>query len=400
MTFKRPEIFFRAVLPIRSEDFYEELGACLNSLLLMAKETDARVFKLVVFHDPVDEDEDQLHYQYTREAIGRYFPSGCPTWVMTGHAPELGYKVSIEAGFLKSGSCKIAYRQTGVLNYVMLEWPGYRELWASGLRDRNVRESFEQEAESSFKILKSLLESENMNFNNIVRQWNYIGGIVHDNQVSGAETINYQIFNEIRHQYYKKYRTVKGFPAATGIGNRFNHVDIDICAIQATQEELKDFAIENPNQVNPYQYGQQVLLGVPILSQKIKHPPEFERAKLVVTGDLIRLFISGTASIIGQETIGIGDVEKQTYCTIENIEKLTDFHHVRASYPELPQGSFQYNFLRIYIKGRMDLQQVKSICLRKFPNVPMVFVIVDICRDELLLEIEGEMQFVPEADPN
>lgn len=397
MSFTSPVFIFRALLPHRAGDFYSSLDKLMITLKQMAADADAHVFRLVIFHDPADEAEDQLHFQYTRETLYRHFPVGCPTWVLTGHAPEEKHPVSIEAGFVKKGSCSIAYRRTGELNYVMLEWSGFRELWAAGLRDRSVRESFEQEAERSFRILKQLLESENMSLNDIVRQWNYIGGIVHSNQVSGADTINYQIFNEIRHQYYQQYRTVKGFPAATGIGNRFNHVDIDICALQATEEKLKAFAIENPNQVNPYQYGQQVLLGVPILAQKVKHPPEFERAKLVVTGDLIRLFISGTASIIGQETIGIGDVEKQTHCTIENIEKLTACENVRKSYPDLPAGSFQYSFLRVYIKGRMDLNQVKSICLEKFNDIPMIFVIVDICRDELLLEIEGEMHFVRES---
>jgi enamine deaminase RidA (YjgF/YER057c/UK114 family) len=397
MSFTNPQFIFRALLPDQAGDFYSSLEELMVKLQQMAADSDAHVFRLVIFHDPVDEAEDQLHFQYARESLYRHFPSNCPTWVLTGHAPEMHHAVSIEAGLVTKGSCSITHRRTGELNYVMLEWSGYRELWAAGLRDRSVRESFEQEAERSFRILKQLLETENMSMNDIVRQWNYIGGIVHNNQVSGADTINYQIFNEIRHQYYQQYRTVKGFPAATGIGNRFNHVDIDICALQGTGEKLKTFAIENPNQVNPYQYGQQVLLGVPILAQKIKHPPEFERAKLVVTGELIRLFISGTASIIGQETIGIGDVEKQTHCTIENIEKLTACENVRQSYPDLPAGSFQYSFLRVYIKGRMDLQQVKSICLERFKDIPMIFVIVDICRDELLLEIEGEMHFVPEA---
>jgi enamine deaminase RidA (YjgF/YER057c/UK114 family) len=175
-------------------------------------------------------------------------------------------------------------------------------------------------------------------------------------------------------------------------------VDIDVCAVQSHGQKLVTCAVENPEQLNPYQYDQQVLEGLPILNEKVKHPPEFERAKLLVVEGHVRLFISGTASIIGQETIGIGDIEKQTHCTISNIEKLTDPVNVRKSYPGLKTGRFKYSFVRVYVKDRQDLEAAMSICRQKFGNVPVSYVVVDVCRDELLVEIEGEMIFESVSD--
>ena len=62
--------------------------------------------------------------------------------------------------------------------------------------------------------MKAILEKEGMSFDHVVRQWNYIGNILEIK--NGLQ--NYQVFNEVRSEFYKKYRTVHGYPAATGIG--------------------------------------------------------------------------------------------------------------------------------------------------------------------------------------
>jgi hypothetical protein len=390
---KNPEVFYRTSLPTITGEFYAQLDDCIKSLKAIAQELDADLFKLVVFHDLACEDENLQRNNYTRNVLVESFPGKCPTFVLVCQSPEAPYAVSAEAGFVKRGSCRTVFRNLENIHYVVMEWSGFRELWASGLAGKNNVKTYAESAVGAFDAAHAVLEAEKMNFNQIVRQWNYIGGILHDNVVSMSHTINYQIFNEIRHQFYQQYRTETGFPAATGIGSNSDKVILEICAVQADSQDLKTYAIENPDQVNPYQYGQQVLEGVPILSQQVKHPPEFERAKLVIMRDYIRLFISGTASIIGQETIGIGEIEKQTLCTISNIEKLSDFDHIKKTYPLLPAGSFEYSFIRVYVKEKSDLKRTKSICRQKFRDIPISYIVTDICRSGLLVEIEGEMRF-------
>lgn len=395
MNSKNPEIFYRTLLPTMIGDFYSQLDECITSLHVIAQESDSDLFKLVVFHDPVSEDENLKRNNYTGKLLEKAFTGKCPTFILACQVPIPPFAMSVEAAFVKRGSCHTVFRRQGDHPYVILEQQGYRELWASGLTGKNSAKSYEQSAVGAFDAVHAVLEAEQMNFNHIVRQWNYIGGIIHDHVINRTHTINYQIFNEIRHRYYNQFRTVKGFPAATGIGNKFEDVYIEFCAIQHVEQEIKTYPIENPDQVNPYQYDQQVLEGSPILAQQVKHPPEFERAKLVVLPGQIRLFISGTASIIGQETIGIGDIEKQTLTTISNVEKLADYNHVRKSYPMLPQGSFEYSLIRVYVKEMKDLKRTMSICRQKFRNIPISFVMTDVCRDDLLVEIEGELLFHP-----
>lgn len=45
--------------------------------------------------------------------------------------------------------------------------------------------------------------------------------------------------------------------------------------------------------------------------------------------------------------------------------------------------------IRVYLKRPEDLAKCRSICERRFGVVPAVYAVADICRPELLVEIEG-----------
>jgi enamine deaminase RidA (YjgF/YER057c/UK114 family) len=102
------------------------------------------------------------------------------------------------------------------------------------------------------------------------------------------------------------------------------------------------------------------------------------------------LFISGTASIIGQETIGRGDVREQTIVTIENIRKLTDLERINQIAGDSGSITGRYSLLRVYVKNQEDFEVVRSVCDEHFPKIPACFIESDICREDLLTEIECE----------
>jgi enamine deaminase RidA (YjgF/YER057c/UK114 family) len=102
------------------------------------------------------------------------------------------------------------------------------------------------------------------------------------------------------------------------------------------------------------------------------------------------LFISGTASIIGQDIIGIEDIEKQTVVTLDNISKLTDQKRIGKMIPGVDKEWGKYILIRVYVKNQIDFEKVKAICKEYFPEVPSIFIESDICRDNLLVEIEAE----------
>jgi hypothetical protein len=389
-----PVIFYRSILPKTSGSFIAALDECIKSVIAEATAADAELFKMVIFFDPEDDALCFERKSHILKTLQLNFPGKCPTFALIGQPPENPYTVSVEAAFIRKGHVKVSFASLGDHPYVVFESQGFKELWTSGHSGQDTQVPQDVIVLQAFEGSQRILAAENMNFNHVMRQWNYVGGILQESTICDTLMQHYQIFNEIRHSIYGQFRSVKGFPAATGIGDKFMDITLEICAIQSVQEPA-DFAILSPKQINPYEYSQKVLVGKPMNTQPIKHPPEFERAKLVITPYAVRVFISGTASISGQETIGIGDIEKQTRCTISNIESLVDHNNLQRNCPRLPPGRFEYNYLRVYVKYSEDTEKVRSICQEKFPAVPITYTIADICRDDLLLEIEGEMILIP-----
>ncbi len=304
-------------------------------------------------------------------------------------SPEKPSRVMIEAGFADSDIVRVEYGQAGLINYCKLSSSGYHEYWFAGIEGSTVGGTISQSAGRAFSQLQAALLQLGLSFNQIVRQWNYVEQIFGFEATGLQQRQNYQLFNEVRSEYYSRYRTNPDFPAATGIGVAHHGVSIECMAVTG-DENLKIISLSNPEQLDSYQYGQSVLKGQPQKHQTSNQPPQFERAKLMISGNQSRVFISGTASIAGQETIGLNDVEKQTRITIDHIELLTSKKNLKLHYPELTIIPNKYAYVRVYVKNEADIPVVKAICLNHFGEVPMNFVKADICREDLLVEIEAE----------
>jgi enamine deaminase RidA (YjgF/YER057c/UK114 family) len=101
------------------------------------------------------------------------------------------------------------------------------------------------------------------------------------------------------------------------------------------------------------------------------------------TPDGRRLFISGTASIApGGETVCDGDVRAQIEATMKVVEAMLDSRGMR--YENVTRAI-------AYFKRAADAGQFTDWCKRhNQKSPPVVQVCCDICRDDLLFEIELE----------
>lgn len=373
-------------MPSVPGSFEEEWEQCFAQLINRTGEG-YRLLKLNVFIDSADADLFVRQKKYIGNSLIDRMGSQCPAISITIHPPENPWKVSAEGMFIRTGTAGVITKFWRSVPYVVLGPESKKEIWAAGLGDDNLSVSTRTAAIKSFEMISEILDQEEMSYNDLVRQWNYIGNILQIN--NGYQ--NYQIFNEVRSEYYSRYRTVKGFPSATGIGMKLGGVFLDFCAVRHSPA-VKIRAVENPNQINAYQYGQKVLKGLIEKGKPAKNPPQFERALIVANNHWKTLFVSGTASIIGQETIGKGDVAGQTQVTIENINKLIDTGYLgKLTGQELSRG--KCTLIRVYVKDQDDFGVVKNICSEHFPEAPAIYLEADICRDELLVEIEAEYSF-------
>lgn len=378
---------YHTILPERADTIEKEWSQCLHKLKELPTDV-LKIFKIVIF---VDTKNNQSYYntlKYVSTSIQSQFGNKTPAFTVLGEAPESPFKISVETGMVNISQSQIHYHCLNGRNYTVIESGVSKELWASGMGTDQEITSIEMSSVAAFEETKQILAAEKFSFNHIVRQWNYIARIVDFDKVGENQFQHYQIFNEIRNQYYHKFRTIKGYPAATGIGTTAGGVSIDFCAILHADEKHA-ISIQNPGQANPYLYGQEELQGSVLTGKTCKQAPQFERGKLIIADD-ITLYVSGTASIIGQKTIGINDIELQTRTTIDNILKLSSAENLENHGAKNHQIPTRVCILRTYIKYPEHFNVVKQICKESFGNVPAVYVLADVCRPDLLVEIEAE----------
>ena len=51
--------------------------------------------------------------------------------------------------------------------------------------------------------------------------------------------------------------------------------------------------------------------------------------------------------------------------------------------------NFRFDLLRVYVRRPQDMEVIQNIFKAHFRDIPTHFLIADICRPELLLELEG-----------
>jgi len=239
---------------------------------------------------------------------------------------------------------------------------------------------FEHNVSEAFDNLNRIFEKRKFQYSDVVRQWNYIQDILKLTPQSDSLKQHYQVFNDYRSINYQTSNFKEGYPVATGIGVDQGACGIEVIAIKGVGFNI--IPIHNSRQVDAHCYSDHVLVGMPIEKLKKNSSPKFERAKLFESEFINMLLVSGTASIIGEETVFLNDVEGQTQTTIDNIELL--LNQAKST----KWKSFKILNYRVYLKNQSDYEKVRDICEEKYGNAPGIIVISDICRNNLLVEIE------------
>lgn len=355
--------------------FDECLSECLEYLLLQTREYS--LLGVVFFIDASHTVSFQESYQAIALSLGKK-TLALPFNVVA----QPGIRaVSIEC-WLENNTSITEYLVYEGIRYTRVQSEIGASIFCFGLHHQNTDTALQLQVDESFKQLFNLLLHEGFSLSDIIRQWNYVPGIVGLERSQDKTVQHYQIFNEVRKHWYGKALFEKGYPAATGIGVKAGPFSIDIIATKL-DASIHQKGLSNPRQENAYQYSQQHLIG-DVLYGECKHPPLFERAKLLAGQDKSIVLVSGTAAILGQDTVGVGDLRKQLEISFNNMLELTT-QAVTGS-----DATFQFNYLRIYMKYIEFHDTVKAMCELFFPNVSATFVMADICRDNLLMEIEGD----------
>jgi len=75
---------------------------------------------------------------------------------------------------------------------------------------------------------------------------------------------------------------------------------------------------------------------------------------------------------------------------LDNIAALIDGENLaRHGIAGMSCGLANLECVRVYVKRPSEYKAIRQVCERRLPDVPVLYTIADVCRPELLVEIEG-----------
>ena len=216
------------------------------------------------------------------------------------------------------------------------------------------------QARAIFENAEAALRSAGGDMHSVARTWLWLGDILPW----------YDEFNRVRNGFFTERGLLDGslrgsrLPASTGIG--VGPAGPAACALDAIAVIGKRATIEYfhdaGNQQSPFHYGS-----------------AFSRAARASTPAGHTVYVSGTAAIdTAGRTIHIGDARGQIHATIENVRAA--FRHAGCKDGDVVQAiaySKTPEVERVFLDGWKDL------------GWPCISVQGDVCRDNLLFEVEA-----------
>ncbi len=205
----------------------------------------------------------------------------------------------------------------------------------------------------------------------LLRMWNYFPAIT----VQQGELNRYQTFCLGRQDALDTFGNFTySPPAATAIGGQ--QAGLQVYFLAAKQPGMQ---LENPRQTSAFLYPRQY---GPV-------SPAFSRATVKDWGQGKHLYISGTTSIVGHETLHIGNPLAQLEETLRNLEALLQHGDDTLGLPvrqvrELSQ-------LKVYVHDPASFPQIQAHLdeYLKGSQVHVLYLQGDVCRSDLMVEMEG-----------
>jgi chorismate lyase/3-hydroxybenzoate synthase len=203
---------------------------------------------------------------------------------------------------------------------------------------------------------------------NLLRVWNHLGGINEDER----ELERYKRFSAGRHDAFTTSGySREAFPAASAVG-----MSAPGLAIYFVASKSAALQVENPRQVAAYLYP-------PCYGPK---SPSFSRSAIAQWGQSAMIFVSGTSSVVGHESKHAGDIDAQFDETLRNLDAVIAESASRAG---RKAGAADLTTAKTYLRRATDYDHIHKRLAAALPRTQLLFLESDICRKDLLIEIEG-----------
>ena len=233
-----------------------------------------------------------------------------------------------------------------------------KHLLLGGLRPLNPDQPRWIQARQSFETLESALAAGGMNFAHLARTWFFLDDILSW----------YGPFNDVRTGFFRERGVFQRLvPASTGVSGRNASgaaVMAGAWAAQPIDGAFRMSEVKSPRQCPAPDYGS-----------------SFSRAVELVSPDLRRLLVSGTASIAPDgQSVCPGDIEAQIDLTMDVIRAILVSRRM-----DFPDASRVTAYFKRPEHAAVFDQWRARLGLAEWP---VIYTQADICRDELLFELE------------
>lgn len=314
--------------------------------------------------------------------LADHYGTQSPATNVVLQAPCCGAALALEAWAIGGKNVQAKYGP----GTVRIEYGDTCWTYCAGIQSSTSKSGAYEQTLNVLSRMQAALQAAGSGFEQVVRTWFYLGDITRPD----AGSQRYKEFNRARSDFYKPIQfhcspsqpsIPQGiYPASTGIGTNGSQLTAGCLALNTKAPGAFFVALENPQQTPAYAYH-------PRYSPQ---SPKFSRAVALVVDNHTTTWLSGTASVVHSLSRHPGDIRKQTEQTIENMEKLISaenfgFHGVNRAGAELRDLAK----IRVYLKRPEDFAACKAICDRRFGSVPAIYAVAEVCRPELLVEIEG-----------
>ena len=226
------------------------------------------------------------------------------------------------------------------------------------------------QAKRMFELTERLLEANGAHYRDVAKTWIYISEILDW----------YDEFNVARNDVYSRFDLMPGsssdrgsrpvlLPASTGIKGESAFgagCIMDALAVLGSPGMPPPFKLmSNVKQKDAFLYGS-----------------AFSRGVCISEPDLRQIYISGTAAIDEEgKSLFPGDVRAQISFTLDAIDALL---------AQEGAGLGDVCDATVFLKRKADVHVFREICEeRGLTEMPHVLTVADICRDELLFEMDG-----------